>query len=62
MVKLKAPRGHSSVGFAGDEYEVSDGVVEVPDEAEAALKPHGYRRPPAADSLTPRVPVSSKQR
>lgn len=49
MVKLKAPRGHSSVGFAGDEYEVRDGEVEVPDAAEAALKPHGYRRPAAGN-------------
>ena len=44
MVKLKAPRGHSSVGYAGGEFEVRDGEVEVPDEAEAALKPHGYKR------------------
>ena len=44
VVKLKAPRGHSSVGFAGTEYEVQDGLVEVPDEAEAALAAHGYRR------------------
>ena len=42
MVRLKAPRGHSSVGFAGAEYEVRDGEVEVPGEAEAALRPHGY--------------------
>lgn len=52
MVRLKAPRGHSSVGFAGAEYEVRDGEVEVPGEAEAALRPHGYKRaavlPPAA--------------
>ena len=44
MVKLKAPRGHSSVGYAGGQFEVRDGEVEVPDEAEAALKPHGYKR------------------
>ncbi len=62
MVKLKAPRGHSSVGFAGDEYEVSDGHVEVPDEAEAALKPHGYRRPPAANASPPRAPLPAKER
>jgi hypothetical protein len=48
MVRLKAPRGHSSVGFAGAEFEIRDGEVEVPDEAEAALKPHGYKRAAAA--------------
>jgi hypothetical protein len=62
MVRLKAPRGHSSVGFAGGEFEVRDGHVEVPDDAEAALKPHGYRRPPAAEPPTPRAQFSSKQR
>ena len=53
MVKLKAPRGHSSVGFAGTEYEVQEGLVEVPDEAEAALRAHGYRRPAADAAARP---------
>ena len=53
MVKLKAPRGHSSVGFAGTEYEVQEGLVEVPDEAEAPLRAHGYRRPAADSSARP---------
>ncbi len=44
MVRLKAPRGHVCVGFAGHEYAVGDGVVDVPDEAEAPLRAHGYRR------------------
>jgi hypothetical protein len=54
VVKLKAPRGHSSVGFAGTEYEVQDGLVEVPDEAEAALRAHGYRRPAEVARPAPR--------
>lgn len=61
MVKLKAPRGHSSVGFAGGEYEVRDGQVEVPDAAEGALKPHGYRRPAAANGAAARAPLAQKR-
>jgi hypothetical protein len=59
MVKLRAPRGHSCAGFAGTEYEVRDGLVEVPDEAEDALRPHGYRRP-APDGA--RAPLPQKPR
>mgnify|MGYP001555002266 CR=1 FL=1 len=59
MLKLKAPRGHSSVGFAGIEYEVQDGFVTVPDAAEDALRPHGYRRA-AADAA--RAPAQQKAR
>jgi hypothetical protein len=43
MVRLKAPKNQASVGFGGSEYEVRDGFVEVPDEAEAVLRPHGYK-------------------
>jgi hypothetical protein len=57
MVRLKAPRAHTSVGFAGSEYAVVDGIVTVPDEAEAALKAHGYRRPPAGESPAGRPPA-----
>jgi hypothetical protein len=49
LIRLKAPKGGASVGFSGTEYEVQDGLVEVPDEAEAALRAHGYRRQ-AADA------------
>ncbi|HUK60249.1 MAG TPA: hypothetical protein VLV50_13545 [Stellaceae bacterium] len=47
MVRLKAPKNQASVGFAGTEYEVCDGFVEVPEEAEEVLRPHGYK--PAAE-------------
>ena len=43
----------TSVGFAGTEYEVQDGLVEVPDEAEAALRAHGYRRPAETPAARP---------
>lgn len=43
MVRLKAPKNQASVGFGGAEYEVRDGFVEVPEAAEAALRPHGYK-------------------
>jgi hypothetical protein len=59
MVKLKAPRGHSCAGFAGGEYEVRDGMVEVPDEAEDALRPHGYRRP-APEGARPVPPQKAR--
>jgi len=55
-VTLSAPRGHSSVGFAGTEYDVRDGRVTVPDEAEAPLRAHGYRKAAPA----PPVPASRK--
>ncbi len=44
MVRLKAPKGQTSVGFGGAEYEVRDGFVEVPEAAEPALRPHGYTK------------------
>jgi hypothetical protein len=44
MVRLKAPKNQVSVGFGGAVYEVQDGFVEVPEAAEAALRPHGYKR------------------
>lgn len=47
MVRLKAPKNQASVGFGGAEYEVQDGFVEVPEAAEAMLRPHGYK--PAAE-------------
>jgi hypothetical protein len=43
MVRLKAPKNQASVGFGGAVYEVRDGFVEVPEQAEAALRPHGYK-------------------
>jgi hypothetical protein len=62
MVKLKAPRGHSSVGFAGGEFAIRDGEVEVPDEAEAALKPHGYKRAAAGLGGAAARPSSAAKR
>ena len=47
MVRLKAPEGArdgDTVGFGGAEFAVEDGHVEVPEAAEAALLPHGYRK------------------
>ena len=38
MVRLKAPRDHASVGFAGVEYAVRDGFVEVPAAAAPAAR------------------------
>jgi len=47
MIRLKAPetvRDGDTVGFEGAEFTVEDGHVEVPAAAEAALRPHGYRK------------------
>lgn len=48
MVKLKAPEGSTGCSHNGNEYEVVDGIVEVPEEAVADLLPHGYTVAPAA--------------
>ena len=44
MVKMKAPKGATFVGFEGVEYPIKKGVVEVPDEAVEALSRHGFVR------------------
>lgn len=41
-VKLKAPKGATSVNVEGEEYAVEDGHIVVPATAEAALRDHGY--------------------
>jgi hypothetical protein len=51
VIRLKAPetaRDGDTVGFDGAEFAVEDGHVEVPEAAEAALRPHGYRKADAA--------------
>jgi hypothetical protein len=48
LVRLKAPRDHGCVGFAGVEYAVRDGFVEVPEAAAAVLRAHGYKPAAAA--------------
>jgi hypothetical protein len=53
MIKLKAPAGHSSVGFEGVEYEIRDGHVAVPEQAEAPLRAHGYTKPDAPEAAKP---------
>lgn len=42
MIKLQAPAGTSGVSVAEVNYEVKDGVVEVPAEAVAHLVEHGF--------------------
>ncbi|MEN6630533.1 MAG: hypothetical protein ABFC42_12905 [Sulfuricella sp.] len=44
MAKLTAPNGVTGCSFDGTEYKVKKGVVDVPDEAVAALFPHGFRQ------------------
>ena len=41
-VKLKAPKDAGQVTVAGKVYEVVRGAVEVPAEAAATLRAHGY--------------------
>lgn len=50
-VTLNAPEDGGSVTVFGKEYQVVDGVVEVPPDAVALLKSHGYS-----------VPVPSKKK
>lgn len=43
MVKMKAPEGTTGCSFNGEEFKVAkDGTVEVPAEAVAQLKDHGF--------------------
>lgn len=43
MAKLKAPENGAPVHWRGKIYEIRrDGSVQVPDEAAAALLPHGF--------------------
>lgn len=44
MVKLKGDPKAGSVSFGGKEYPVKKGIVEVPEEAVAALAAHGFSR------------------
>lgn len=53
MIRLKAPDGHASVGFGGSEYDVRDGIVDVPEEAAVPLRAHGYAVPDAAEPARP---------
>lgn len=48
MIKLKAPVGHTSVGFGGNQFAVTeDGTVQVPAEAVQALRSFGFVDVPA---------------
>lgn len=42
MVKMHTPDKASELVFRGSRYLISDGVVEVPDDAVEELKSHGY--------------------
>lgn len=42
MPKLKAPEGAIACSFAGETFDVVDGVVDVPDAAVADLLDHGF--------------------
>jgi hypothetical protein len=44
MTKMKGPREVSTAFVGGKEYAVRNGVVEVPDDAVAALVRHGFRK------------------
>ena len=41
-MKMKAPKGCTGCSFGGNEYPAKKGVVDVPDEALAALLEHGF--------------------
>lgn len=45
MIKLKAPAGATSASYNGEEYQVADGFVDVPDNAADALASHGFSIP-----------------
>lgn len=48
MIKLKAPFGHTSVSFGGNQFSVTeDGTVQVPPEAVQALRGFGFTDVPA---------------
>jgi hypothetical protein len=43
FVRLKAPDGTSAIGYEGQEFEIVDGLVDVPAEAaEAFIRGHGF--------------------
>lgn len=42
MAILNAPKGAKSCSWNGQEFEVEDGLVVVPNEAVLDLIPHGY--------------------
>lgn len=42
MAVLNAPKGATSCSWGGNEYEVVEGLVEVPAEAVHDLQAHGY--------------------
>jgi hypothetical protein len=43
LARLRAPEGISGIGFEGVEYEVKDGLVDVPAEiASAFIAGHGF--------------------
>lgn len=44
MAKLKGRKDAVSVSFDGKEYPVKKGIVEVPEQAVAALAAHGFAR------------------
>jgi hypothetical protein len=50
MPKLKCPENCDSASFDGVEYPAEDsGLIEVPDEAVAALMFHGFTAPTIAE-------------
>ena len=44
MIQLETQNKTSTVVFMGVKYEVQDGIIEVPQEAEEMLKAHGFTR------------------
>lgn len=58
---LKAPEGCGSVSFAGQEYPVQDGLVEVPDEAQVLLEPgYGFVQIPPEPKTENQKPKTGK--
>lgn len=41
-IKMKAPKGATSISIEGEEYGVEDGFIVVPATAKEALLDHGY--------------------
>lgn len=58
MVKLHAPAGHTGCSFDGDEYDVEDGMVSVPQKAVAHLVSHGFATT-KIEAVKPPVPIIS---